>query len=51
MPDNKIAAALLTFTLNYNKPRIADPQQMGEQDWELIVEEYRQILDALDKQK
>jgi hypothetical protein len=50
MPENKIAAALLTIALNSTKPKV-DPKQMGANDYKLIVEEYQKILYALDQQK
>jgi len=47
MSDTRLIAALLTVALNSVKPRMTS-QQMGKQDWQLVVSEYQEILQSLE---
>jgi hypothetical protein len=48
MDTNKTAAAILTLTL-WNSRTKATKEQVGTEDWKLVVDDYVQILSELNR--
>jgi hypothetical protein len=48
MDNNKVTAAVLTLTL-WNSRVKTTKDQMGSEDWKLVVEDYVKILSELNR--
>ena len=50
MDNNKIAAAMLTLTL-WNSRVKTTKEQVGNEDWKLVVDDYVKILSELTRRR